>query len=330
MNQTLVDAIIKLTGKPEDEVQEKLASVPIDDLYKLMDLVRKGDKASIVDFIDPITESAYFKRTTNEGLRYAAKFNNQTAVDGLVDWLEAEKVDYNFRNSNIVVIDCPDREFAYRLSCKATSIKNTLDNPLQTVKDMADNKKITGTVPKPRDPMAKALALPQYQPKVTPSKKGQLDKALRKHKGRDMNEALAPSADAELVEEGVIGMTQMDSMLPRLLTLAGCPPVEDVPANDVAVVEPEWETTALDNLSAEWDELDAQIPQATVEPTIDATIEPAVSSTPLTNIQVIRDAFEHIRTNMPEIKVSEFAEVRTMMADLMSQIDRMGNNISGK
>ena len=319
MNQTLVDAIVKLTGKPEDEVQEKLASVPIDDLYKLMDLVRKGDNASVIDFIDPITESAYFKRTTNEGLRYAAKFENQVAVDGLVDWLEAEKIDYTFRNSNIVVVDCPDREFAYRLSCKAMSIKNTLDNPFQKVTDMADNKKITGKLPKPRDPMAKALALPQYQPKVTPSKKGQLDKALRKHKGRnDVNEAL--NDDVEVIEEGVMGMTQMDSMLPRLLTLAGCPPIEDAPMADV---QPRWETTALDNLDAEWDEVNTLIPE-------NPPIQDAPVSTGSANIQGVRDAFNNIRANLPEIKVSEFAEVRAMMADLMSQIDRMGNHISGK
>jgi DNA polymerase III gamma/tau subunit len=266
MNQTLVDAIVKLTGKTEEEVQEKLASVPIDDLYKLMDLVRQGDKASIVDFIDPIEEA-----------------------------------------------------------------KN---NPYQTVKTMADNKKITGIVPKPRDPMAKALALPQYQPKTTPSKKGQLDKALRKHKGRDVQESLNVDTDAELVEESVMGMTQMDSMLPRLLTLAGCPPMDDQETNQIEIVQPQdqstaWAPAAMDNLDAEWDELETELDPTNAPVTV-TELPPAPVNPGTANIQMIRDSFNSIRTNLPDIKVSEFAELRAMMADLMSQIDRMGNHISGK
>jgi hypothetical protein len=31
-----------------------------------------------------------------------------------------------------------------------------------------------------------------------------------------------------------------------------------------------------------------------------------------------------------EIKVGEFAEVRALLSDLMSKIDRMGNHITGK
>lgn len=313
MNQTLIDAIVKLTGKTEEEVQTKLSAIQIDDIYKLMDLVRKGDKASIIDFIDPITESAYFKRTTNEDLRYAAKFSNQIAIDGLVDWLDAENVKYNFRNNDIVVVDCPNRDFAYRLSCKAMAIKATLDNPHQTFKDMADNKN-PGKVPKPRDPMAKALALPQYQPKVTPSKKGQLDKAVRKHKGRD--DAMEATHDEDdVMTEGVMGMVGMGSMIPRLLTLAGRPPQDEFETSydDVPFAEPEMQYDAPE-VAQYNDEMSA------------ITMETPGGS-PIINI---RCGFETILGNINDIKVSEFNELRKLVGDLQSAIDLLGNDISGK
>jgi hypothetical protein len=162
--------------------------------------------------------------------------------------------------------------------------------------------------------MAKALALPQYQPKVTPSKKGIQDKADRKHKGRkDYMESV--------IEESVMGMTQMDSMLPRLLTLAGLP-VED----EATIVPQEFDEPVT--ISSDYDEV-----QMDCEAPMDVEVEelpPTVSESGSGTMQVIRDSFKSISGNLSEIKVSEFAEVRTMLADLMSQIDRMGNSITGK
>lgn len=327
MDQSLIDAIVKITGKPEEEVQTKLADVQIDDIYKLMDLVRTGDKASIIDFIDPIRESAHFRRT-NEDFGYTAKFKTQNAKDELIDWLEDQNINYTNRINNVTVVDCPDRSTAYRLSCKVNQIRASIDTNLQIFKDMASKPTKPGTqVPKPRDPMAKALALPQYQPKVTPSKRGIEDKADRKHKGKNgYMEAL--DSDRDLVEEGVMGMTTMNSMLPRLLTLAGRPPMED--EVDLPIIQSDDEISILPASGIEFKAPDLSS-QFDFEPTsMDATPVGTGSATQLTNIQTIRDAFEVVRSNLPEIKVSEFAEVRAMMADLMSQIDRMGNTISGK
>jgi hypothetical protein len=327
MNQTLIDAIVKITGKPEEEVQTKLADVQLDDIYKLMDLVRTGDKASIIDFIDPIKESMYFRRT-NEDLEYTAKFKNQNAKDELIDWLEDQNINYTNRINNVTVVDCPDRDTAYRLSRKVNQIRASIDTNLQTFKDMATKPPKPGTqLPKPRDPMAKALALPQYQPKVTPSKRGIEDKADRKHKGKkDYMEAF--DLDRDLVEEGVMGMTTMNSMLPRLLTLAGRPPMED--EAELPIIQSDDEIGILPASEIEFNQ-PAFDEILDFEPTVmDATPVGSGSATQITNIQSVRDAFENVRANLPEIKVSEFAEVRSMMADLMSQIDRMGNTISGK
>lgn len=325
MNQSLIDAIVKITGKPEEEVQTKLADVQIDDIYKLMDLVRTGDKASIIDFIDPIRESAHFRRT-NEDFGYTAKFKTQNAKDELIDWLEDQNINYTNRINNVTVVDCPDRDTAYRLSRKVNQLRASVDTNLTTFKDMASKPTKPSTqVPKPRDPMAKALALPQYQPKVTPSKRGIEDKADRKHKGKkDYMEAF----DRDLVEEGVMGMTTMTSMLPRLLTLAGRPPMED--EAELPIIQSDDEISILPANEMEFSTPDFSQALDLEQAPMDATPITSGSATQLTNIQVIRDAFEVVRSNLPEIKVSEFAEVRAMMADLMSQIDRMGNTISGK
>jgi hypothetical protein len=321
MDKSLIDSIVKLTGKTEDEVQEKLANIPIDDIYKLNDLVRQGDKASIIDFIDPIRESAYFRKT-NEGLEYTAKFKTQTAKDQLVDWLEDENIPYTNRLNNVIVVDCADRDVAYKLSRKVTQLRASVDTNLQTFKDMAQKPPKPGTpVPKPRDPMAKALALPQYQPKATPSKKGIQDKAERKHKGRtDYTEHL--DLDADLIEEGVMGMTGMDSMLPRLLTLAGRPPMED--EMDMPIIQCDDDMTISSVVDVPLNDVEVQeIPEPVNHDISNSLPEWAT-------MEHIRMSFKQIQAGLGDIKVSEFAEVRNLMADLMSQIDRMGNSITGK
>lgn len=310
MDQSLIDSIVKLTGKKEEEVQAKLANVPIDDIYKLMDLLRNGDKASVIDFIDPIQESTYFRRT-NESLEYTAKFKTLTATEQLIDWLEDNNIPYTNRLNNVIVVDSPDRETAYKLSVKVTQLKASVDTNLQTFTDMAKKPLKPGTpLPPPRNPIAKALALPQNQPKTTPNKKTYQEKGARKHKGRD-------EYNESVIEEGVMGMTGMDSMLPRLLTLAGRPPMDDaieievIP--DAEVMEPTVTQIPFDDVEVE------EMPEETFDDELTLPV-----------MDQIRNSFKCIQSGISDIKVSEFAEVRTMLADLMSQIDRMGNTITGK
>lgn len=317
MDQSLVDSIVKLTGKPEEEVQAKLANVPIDDIYKLIDLVRDGDKASVIDFIDPIQERANVIQT-NEGLEYTAKFKTNLAYEQLADWLDDNLIPYTNRLNNVIVVDCNDRDTTYKVSMKVAQLKAMADTNLQTVNDMAKPPKKFkpgNPVPPPRNPIAKALALPQNQPKSTPNKKTTMDKSERKHKGRDnYNESIN-----DQINEGVMGMTAMDSMLPRLLTLAGRPPMDD----DAITIDID---SNMQNIGQE-----LNIEPISVEE-LPATEAPSIGDNmpEWASMAHIRNAFKTIQNGLGDIKVSEFAEVRSLMSDLMSQIDRMGNTITGK
>lgn len=124
-------------------------------------------------------------------------------------------------------------------------------------------------------------------------------------------------AEPTIVEEGIIGMTTMPPMLNRLLTLAGREPLEfDLPKENTVELQLE---PSFDSGMGQ----DADVDTTPME-------EPEVEMGGLTSIQCIRDAFEAVRSNMSMVTISEFSEVRSMLADLMSQTDRIANKVTGK
>jgi hypothetical protein len=327
MNQNLIDAIVAITGQEEAYVQEKISTFAVDDVYALMDMVRKNEVDEIKARFEPVTEAV----SKPSSFDVIVKVDGEGNKDGLLDWLDDHSITYAFRPNDVIVIKSPSQ-------AKEIQIKQGIDaldkaDSIKILNDSMKPTKTTGNLPKPRDPMAKALSLGQYQPKVEPSKKEKLEKRERKHKGKFAETIDMSDIDAPILEEGVLGMTQMDSMLPRLLQLAGCPAGEEVPSPLVSIDTTSNPDAVTMSIDTDFD----SVPQLEYDPEVETTLplevtadEPLVSGSVTTNIQVIRDAFASIESNVAEIKVGEFAEVRSMLSDLMSKIDRMGNNITGK
>lgn len=329
MNQNLIDAIVKITGQEEAYVQEKISTMAVDDVYALMDMVRKNDVAEVKARFEPVTEAI----SNPSSFDVVVKVDGEQNKDGLLDWLDDHSITYAFRPNDVIVIKSPSQAKEIQIKQGIDAMQNAdsikiLNDSMKTPKSM--------TVPKPRDPMAKSLSLGQYQHKVEPGKKEKLEKRERKHKGKFAESIDMSDIDLPVLEEGVLGMTQMDSMLPRLLQLAGCPGGEEVASPLVTIdqtANPDAVTMTIDT------DFDSEAPQLEYDPEVEQTVElepevdplvPPMEVGALTSIQVIRDSFARIESNVSEIKVGEFAEVRAMLSDLMSKIDRMGNNITGK
>lgn len=330
MNQNLIDAIVAISGQEEAYVQEKISTMAVDDVYALMDMVRKNDVAEIKARFEPVTEAV----ANPSSFDVIVKVNGEQNKDGLLDWLDDNSITYAFRPNDVIVIKGASQ-------AKEIQIKQGIDSLEQadSIKILNDSMKpkLPTTLPKPRDPMAKALSLGQYQAKVEPSKKEKLEKRDRKHKKGYMEAINMDDIETPILEEGVLGMTQMDSMLPRLLQLAGVPGEEEVSSPMVSIDTTSNPDAVTMSIDTDFD----SVPQLEFDPEVDTTLsldepvdltktEEPMPDSVFTNIQVIRDAFSAIECNISEIKVGEFAEVRSMLSDLMSKIDRMGNNITGK
>lgn len=373
MNQNLIDSIVAITGQEEAYVQEKLSTFQVDDLYELMDLVRNKQESEIVARIgaadpelepeapeqevpepdeqqtEPEEPAPVAPDAVPESVAKPSSFDvivkmGQRSKDGLLDWLDDHSITYAHRPNDIIIIKSANQ-------AKETEIKQEID--LMKAKDdsikiLNDSMKPTKKdgLPKPRDPMAKALSLGQYQPKIEPSKQEKLEKKDRKHKKGYLGDAIDMS-DIEVghIAEGVMGMTQMDSMLPRMLQLAGMQ--SDTSMSPLVSIDttsnPDVVTMSINTDSQEVPQLefdpevtsnfdtvnDVEFDDLVLDDEIDP-LAPLMSSDGLTSIQVMRNSFSAIGANLSEIRVGEFSEVRNMLSDLMSQIDRMGNNISGK
>jgi hypothetical protein len=324
MNQNLIDAIVSITGQEEAYVQEKISTLELNDVYAIMDMVRKKQVDEIKARFEPVKESV----ANPSSYDVIVKVNGETNKDGLLDWLDDNSITYAHRPNDVIVIKGTSQ-------AKEIQIKQGIDSldKADSIKILNDSMKpkTPTTVPKPRDPMAKALSLGQYQAKVVPGKKEKLEKRERKHKTDYMEAIDMSDVDSPILEEGVMGMTQMDSMLPRLLQLAGCPSDENTsPLVSIdTTTNPDAVTMSIDT------DFDS-VPQLDLNPELTPELEPAMSDEPMvtgsisSNIQTIRDSFATINSNVSEIKVGEFAEVRALLSDLMSKIDRMGNHITGK
>lgn len=330
MNQNLIDAIVDITGQEEAYVQEKISTFAVDDVYAMMDMVRKNDVDEIKARFEPVTEAV----SNPSSFDVIVKVDGEHNKDGLLDWLDDHSITYAFRPNDVIVIKGASQ-------AKEIQIKQGIDSlakadSIKILNDSMKPKKPT-TVPKPRDPMAKALSLGQYQAKVEPGKKEKLEKRERKHKKSYVEAIDMSDIESPILEEGVMGMTQMDSMLPRLLQLAGCPGGEEVNTPLVSIDTTSNPDAVTMSIDTDFDsvpqlEFDPEVEEimGVQEPEATDPLIPPMETGALTSIQVIRDSFARIESNVSEIKVGEFAEVRSMLSDLMSKIDRMGNNITGK
>jgi hypothetical protein len=306
MDQSLIDKIMAITGQEEEAVAEFLGNSSMDEMYQLIDANRKGDDASI----EPLVASLIIKA-------------------------DPEKE--------------PEKE-------PQPEVKEAMKKP---------DTKLTVELPKLRDPMARELAKGQYQPKATPNKKEQLARMDRKHRSNRVDDSF--SSTSEPVVEGVLGMSSMP-YIKKMLTLAGRPAEEhDIkkamedfmgsfgdyrglaaldsqrsagamaagPLDGVLADFPDLEQDQ-DAFDAELDAMDVVQDVADVEEFDTMAYADAFTDntpppeTELTNIEAVRNAFATINNNVRDIKVSEFTEVRQLLSDLMSSLDRIGNNITGK
>lgn len=195
---------------------------------------------------------------------------------------------------------------------------------------MSKKTKVPGQLPKPRDPMAKALALPQYQSKKTPTKKGKLDKMDRKHKGSRVDDSFDIDSVLEgkqVVEEGVMGFSAMPA-LKRTLELAGRPTDEESLAK------------AMEDFMGDFGEIkglsinDIATPVGTsITPgpvTMDEPQEPQETISGTTAYQTIRQAVEDVKVNLASVTVTEYAQVRQLLSELTSMMDKLGNAVKGQ
>ena len=304
MDQSLIDAVVKMTGLEPDAVQERLSSLPLDDVMRIFDFVRNQDTSEVKSIM---AESTDRSASNHDVIVQIKSFSDH---DGLLAWLDDRSIGYKLHPSDVIQIKNPSAAAEIRVKQQLDDMSAAAPNSIQILKDHMAKQPTKGSLPKPRDPMAKALALPQYQPKSTPTKKGILAKQESKHKGKFDEADEFDLGLSEIIEEGVMGMTTMPNMLPRLLTLAGLPSEEDELATDDVVM------TATNDFDS-----------TPVDDVIDT--DPIINDYS-SNMALIRNAFKDINSNLSDVKVSEFAEVRNLLSDLMSSMDRMANTITNK
>ncbi len=199
-----------------------------------------------------------------------------------------------------------------------------------------DKNKMRIGASKPRDPMARELEKGIYQPKVTPNRKEILDRRDRKHKGK---------YDESMVEES-IAFSSIPS-IKKMLSLAGRPAEDEdvmkamedfmgdfsdtggLRISDIAVptgtaIQPG--TVSFGQEEEPEDEFDAELDA------IGAKDEQmAVGGGSCTAAYLaIRAAVEAVKTNMVDIKVGEFADVKCLINELNSAIDQLGNSVKGQ
>lgn len=184
--------------------------------------------------------------------------------------------------------------------------------------------KITMAVPKPRDPMARELEKGQYQPKVTPNKKERLAKMDRKHKGREPFESVG-----EPLAEGVMGMTALPA-IKKMLSLAGRPEPSDEEVQAamedfMGDMHPDLRGLSISDIATP---VGTSITPGAVEfdQEVDNMGKP-VDGADYTGeaYSAIRSSFETIKTSLADVTITEFMEVRRLVAELQSLIDQLAN-----
>lgn len=296
MNKNLIDSIVKITGKEETEIEDTLELISVDDMYNLIDLVRNNNERDIKSMFESFTTPIQYQ---SKSFDIIVKIRDHITKDGLLDWLDDNSIGYMLHPSDVIVIKNTNQDGEIKVKQELDSLDRSGDHSkIQMLTDGVDDNRI----PKPRDPMAKALMLPQYQLKVTPNKIEKQNKMDRKH----MNKFVEGKGKPEIVGEGIMGMTNMTSMLPRLMTLAGMTKADDTGVNAIPSSIPVISPDITDNY---------------ISPS-DATLDETE------NIKIIRDAFDQVISQMADIRISEFQEVRDLMSNLMSHIDRMANSIN--
>lgn len=264
MNPEIVDKLVELTGKPQDEIADLVDNLTIDQMYAIIDASSKQDDAKLLDL-----------------------FNQLTKVEETMG--------------------------------KKTTVK--------------------GKLPKPRDPIAKALALPQNQPKRTPNKKESLAKMDRKHKGRTGGDAGASFSMESVVTEGVVSAIPE---LQRMLALAGRPSegnainktMEDM--FDIKVSDlPDFGRFGVDTVPLGLKLTPGVVNMDEPEDLEDLIVDPVDTTDNTTVDEPESEEFAWIRANLESIgerldgvTVSELVKVKELIAELNSRFDKLRNQVS--
>lgn len=335
----IIDKIAELTGQDVDTIESAMDNVPISNLYDLIDAAQKNDTQSVNAIINPLLQT--MATTDADGSQTQEPVDDQQTqsapqADDQTDQTEQTADNGEDQSQDQEQEETDDQEPA----TESVFNQNFMGRLKKEAMGDKDKNKVSGSIPKPRDPMAKALSLPQYQSKKTPSKKGLVDKAENKHK-KDPKHLM--DAQAKL-DEGVLGMFDMQN-LNRLRELAGMSDgIKFIDLNDPKpeVINlgstlglPDYEDSVMAQGPVDYtDELNSEIDALGLN---DVEVEPEETD-PLpdfsygnfTNIQVLRNSFEDISSQLPYIQIGDFREVREMLADLTSKIDRMCNLVTGK
>lgn len=157
------------------------------------------------------------------------------------------------------------------------------------MKKVTESEKLVIPTSKPRDPMARELAKPQYGHKVTPNKKEKIRKAESKHKQK--------------VDEAVIGFSDLPAMK-RLLALAGA----DVSDSVIQTTLDANSTSCLDQIA---------------QP-VGTSIKPGAvdfgESEEQAALQRIKNCIDEIKATLELVPVTEFATINELINDLNDYI----------
>lgn len=198
--------------------------------------------------------------------------------------------------------------------------------------DMSKGKQ-TGRMPKPRDPMAKALALPQYKAQSTPSKKGMIDKLDRKHKGNKGDDSFGSSPFESAVMESGSLFSQIPSIT-RLLALAGRPEGDSESKMEDVFATQRDSAMDFSKYGIHKVPVGTKLVPGLVNVSTDAVIElpefPELDDTAIYTeaYKGIRDAVEQIKVRLPDVKVTEMAAIKKLISQLSSDFDQLLNGIS--
>lgn len=300
MDQNLVDKVGELLGKSQDEVKDLLNDLSLDQSYDLIDAMMKGQDDKIKELMAPIV---------------AAK-DEQPDQSQEQPETDDSQTDSETDNSALDVEE---------------AVKDKWKKPIKV------------PAQKPFDPMAKEVNTnPLYRPKTTPNRKDIVAKKENKHKGRRFDESLKESA-----------MNSQDfKSMQRMMELAGFNVTENelvdlmggdfdfsdygIPTTPVGTVltpgaveiEPETTTDPLAQVwdnpeDAAYDDHDADDAEQVVPMAAPVVTQNA------DHMQKVRDAGGVIMAAIPELKVTEYAEVKEMINQLQSLIDQLANCMKG-
>lgn len=330
-----------------------------------LEALKSGNMFAVENFIKEWL-SPVENKVVREGFNYALAISEQSR-DRILDWLDENQIEYVADTPELYHIKCEDRAAAYKVSRALSEIHSKMvvrdSNSQEGAEEIMSEKK-SGKQAKDaeaklanmnnRNPIAGGMAHKTGGGAHGDGRKRDAGGRKAKHKGNrfyeeemledevvEENEALEEvEADAERVDEGVIGMNSLSPLF-RLRELAGMPAVNMEPeVTDVDVVDDLGDELAdvdagiEDEIDAEFD-APAEDPLDDLEAGVPGDLPPVPTETvpvaaPSEAMSQIEDSLNSIQAQLSDIRLSEYKALVTKLNDLASQVHNMGRDYLGE